>query len=107
MEKTYDFIDSEYIYKMWQSDDIDATSFGFQVLNVFGQGQHHSISFIYINKCKYWFHIMQSSGKVSKIRNWVERVASQLTEYEKRIKEVKKHKLVEDWFMDWIRFWQQ
>ena len=81
--KTYDFIDSEYkAQDVTIFDDIDATSFGFQeFLNVFDKDNITKISSRYTNKA--WVSHYAIITKASKIRNWIERVASQSSEYEK------------------------
>ncbi len=63
------------VYKMTIFDDIDATSFGFQeFLNVF---ETTSQRFLHDTINKAWVSHYAIITKAFKIRNWVERVASQ------------------------------
>jgi adenylate kinase family enzyme len=81
--KTYDFIDSEYkAQDVTIFDDIDATSFGFQeFLNVFDKDNITKISSRYTNKA--WVSHYAIITKASKIEDWMERLASQSSEYHK------------------------
>jgi hypothetical protein len=79
--KTYDFIDSEYkAQDVTIFDDIDATSFGFQeFLNVFDKDNITKISSRYTNKA--WVSHYAIITKASSIREWIDRLSSQSSEY--------------------------
>lgn len=81
--KTYDFIDSEYkAQDVTIFDDVDATSFGFQeFLNIFDRDNITKISSRYTNKA--WVSHYAIITKASPITDWMERLASQSSEYNK------------------------
>ena len=81
--KTYDFIDSEYkAQDVTIFDDIDATSFGFQeFLNIFDRDNITKISSRYTNKA--WVSHYAIITKASPIEDWMKRLASQSSEYDK------------------------
>lgn len=81
--KAYDFIDSEYkAQDVTIFDDIDATSFGFQeFLNVFDRDNITKISSRYTNKA--WVSHYAIITKASSIKDWIDRLAKQSSEYEK------------------------
>ncbi len=92
--KAYDFIDSEYKAQDVTIFDIDATSFGFQEFPKYFDRDNITKTSSRDIQIKHGFLIMQLLQGFNQL-GWIDELTKQSSEYERKIRYIKKFKLVD------------